>query len=104
MNTKQRKTTQPPVLVVGRRGGISVLDAIVRGLWNGDAARECDSDWPTKRLVDIRDSVAKALGYDIAESTVRSAIYNHPELFEKSKDGGPGVRYRLSASFRRTLE
>lgn len=104
MVAKKRKTQQPPILLVGRRGGISVVDAIVRVLWNGDTGPEHDSAWPVMRFAEIRDAVTRQLGYNVSDSTVRSAVYKHPELFEKSKEVSSGVRYRLSMNFRRTLK
>lgn len=67
--------TQP--YAKGRRGGASIVDKIVQEL------RRKEGDWPRLSFKELRAAVSASLGYNVSDSTIRSAIYSRPELFQK---------------------
>lgn len=85
-----------PRFAAGRKGVLSLLDAIIRTLWQSDDRGE----WPTMSLIDVNARVSKMLGYEVPSSSIRSTVYNHLDLFTKSASPGIRVRYSLSAKVR----
>jgi hypothetical protein len=65
-----------PVFIPGRRGGISIVDAIIHVLLSMDGKS------PLRTLSEIQDRVAQRVGYNPSASTIRSAIYSHRDLFD----------------------
>jgi hypothetical protein len=94
-----RSRSAPPTFVKGRKGGVSVVDVMVRALWarpSGDGR----SEWPSLSLIELQEQVSAALGYDVPSSTIRSSVYSHLEIFEKCKRVGVKVGYRLTTDAR----
>ena len=79
---------------IGRRGGASVVDTIVHHL------RRQAKAWPERSFGELRAFVSTALGYDVRDSTIRSAIYSRADLFEKALRDDGGVVWRLSEKAR----
>jgi hypothetical protein len=88
-----------PRFVAGRRGGISVVDALVRVLWS-DAKSSDSSQWPAKDFNTLALEASKVIGYRLSASTVRSAIYGHEELFDRASEHEQGLLWRLSLKAR----
>ena len=82
-----------PEFVKGRKGHLSVVDSIVRVLW-----RTMDGKWPEKTFEELRAATATMQGYHIASSTIRSSVYQYPNLFERV--GTKPVRWRLTKQAR----
>ncbi len=95
----QRVRSAPPTFIQGRKGGVSIVDAMVRALWVRSDADGKD-DWPSLSLVDLQERASRALGYDVPSSSVRSSVYSHPDIFEKCTLAGAKVAYRLSPAAR----
>jgi hypothetical protein len=88
-----------PSFAKGRKGGISVLDGIVRSLWVSPSRR--GPTWPAKSFGQLIQEVSILAGYPVPTSTVRSTIYGHSHLFEKVvKDGH--LLWRLSDEARQS--
>lgn len=100
MPSKRQKTgrNEIPQFVPGRRGGISVVDAVVRALW-GDASPNDAERWPAKTFNALVTETSAIVGYELTSSTVRSAIYGHMDLFDKDESDG-ALRWRLSKKAR----
>lgn len=94
------KPRTAPSFVKGRRGGLSVIDAMVRALWVRKV-RGGEYVWPCLPIGEICDTVARKLGYDIPSSTVRSELYRKTDIFEKNSADGSKVTYRLTGWARR---
>lgn len=93
-----------PVFVKGRKGGISVVDAMVQALANGDpAGAEVTPDGLRLTFEQLRVRASEVIGYLLAPSTIRSAVYGHANLFRRCKlsNGKPAVR--LEKQVRRKL-
>ena len=88
-----RRTTDIPRFVPGRRGGISVVDALVQVLWNTKRPKDREQ-WPAKSFNTLAAEVSSIVGYQLTSSTVRSSIYGHMELFEKDEQDGD-LKWRL---------
>ena len=85
-----------PSFVPGRKGGLSVVDALARALWHESGV------WPSRTIRELKDLISIMLRYDVPSSTVRSELYRHKDVFERKKsDGGP-VTYQLTKTARRT--
>ena len=80
---------KPHCLVQGRRGGLSVVDALISRLW------QSDNVWPSKSLSVLTRECVDVLGYAVSNSTVRATVYRYPEFFER--DDQDGVKYHLSS-------
>ena len=92
-------TSRPvtPHFVKGRKGHTSVVDSIARALW---WTRD-DTRWPELTFEELRVAVSKLQGYHVTPSTIRSSIYQYPNLFERgTKTGGGTLRWRLTKSGR----
>jgi hypothetical protein len=99
MRTPVTGRRKPPRLVAGRRGGISIVDALVEALWLRRAERNqsgSGEEWPSLGLEELHKYVLDCLKYNVASASVRSAIYNHPEIFERASTSAGRVAYRLS--------
>lgn len=83
----------PPSIVPGRRGGLSVADAIVQLLW------PINSSSSGLRIAELVEKCSKMLGYKVKDHTIRSVLYRHAGIFEKSSETGKKVVYRLTKSF-----
>jgi len=92
------RASSPPSYIRGRKGAVSVVDAVVAALWRAHDGK----DWPTRSLAELRAAVSATLGYAVAASTVRASVYDHPELFEKDPRGD-APRYRLTAKVRKRV-
>ena len=88
-------TTPIPQFVKGRKGHISVVDCLVRSLWRVNTGR-----WPARTFAELRIAVSNLQGYDVASSTIRSSIYQYPQIFERVRNNG-SLRWRLTTSARR---
>ena len=88
-----RPAGSPPRLVRGRRGGKSIVDALVKALW-WDAMD--DRQWPVRTIPALRDEVSRQLNYDAPPSSVRSTLYSRTDVFERTQVLGQGVAYRLT--------
>jgi hypothetical protein len=97
---EQRKSGsgRAPSFVTGRRGGISVVDALVRSLWQETSRRDVEG-WPSKTFGTLATEASSIVGYQLTPSTVRSAIYGRIDLFEKDEQDG-ALRWRLSKKAR----
>jgi hypothetical protein len=95
---EKQGSSEIPRFVPGRRGGTSVVDAVVRALWNAKRPKDGD-EWPAKTFNALVVEASSIVGYQVTSSTVRSAIYGHMELFEKDEEGG-GLKWRLSKKAR----
>ena len=76
---------------------MSLVDALVTLLWwrpptsddpNGGA-------WPQWGLADLYSGVRSQLGYNVPESSVRSALYSHTNLFKRVPSSSP-TTYELT--------
>jgi hypothetical protein len=83
----------------GRKGRVSVLDCVVASLRPAESA----GTWPSKTFEELRNSVSASLGYFVSNSTVRSTVYGHADLFEKASMDGR-LRWHLSKTARKRLE
>lgn len=72
------------------------MDALVEVLWMTD-----DERWPSISLANLKELVGRRLEYDIASSTVRSAIYSRPEVFRRLKTKDGKTAYSLAASVKK---
>jgi hypothetical protein len=97
MATSKAGHIPPPSVVRGRKGGISVADALVAALWNPSGN---SSDWPERTLEDLRIEVTRRLGYGILDSTVRSALYTNSTIFERCGTKSQRVLYRLTKTIK----
>lgn len=88
-----------PSIAKGRKGRTSVCDALVVALWAGEEY----TGWPHLTLDQLQASVTRVLGYSVSGSTVRSALYSKPEVFEKAPPVNGRVSYRLSRRLRKKL-
>ena len=90
-----RKKQSPPSFVKGRKGQTSVVDSIVALLWG--AGLRGSNRRPSLSFAEMQEQVSEKQGYSVSDSTIRSTIYNHAELFERvvADDGGP-LRWKLS--------
>ena len=86
----------PPSVIPGRKGQASIVDLVIRSLWPVNGS---DSKLPCKSLAEITEECRSALGFLVGSSTVRSTIYKHPEIFEKSAKVGVEAYYRLCEKF-----
>lgn len=87
-------STEIPRFVPGRRGGISVVDALARALWSAKRPKD-GGDWPAKTFRTLVAEASSIVGYQLTSSTVRSAIYGRMDLFEKDEQDG-ALKWRLS--------
>lgn len=87
----------PPCVVKGRKGRISVVDAIVAALW--PTIDGSGTHLNSRSLKDIRAYCSERLGFDVPASTVRAAIYRKPEIFIKANNDDAQVLYRLRHEF-----
>lgn len=90
------KIQSPPSVVRGRKGQASIADLVVRSLWPLDGD---DNELPCKSLAKITEDCRAALGFAVSSSTIRSTIYNHPEIFERAEKVGVEAYYRLCKKF-----
>ena len=79
-----------PEFVKGRKGQLSVVDAMVRSLWLTQ-----DGEWPEKTFDEIRIAVSTLQGYPISSSTIRASTYQHSDVFERVGKKRP-IRLRLT--------
>lgn len=101
MDQERRKSgggLRAPQFVAGRRGGVSVVDALVRSLWQ-TAGRNDIENWPSKTFGTLAAEASSVVGYRLRSSTVRSAVYGHIDLFEKDERDGV-LKWRLSKKAR----
>ena len=100
MELERRKTSgsRAPQFVAGRRGGISVVDALVRSLWRRPSRSDV-KDWPSKTFGTLAAEASSIVGYQLTSPTVRSAIYGRMDLFERDEQDGV-LRWRLSEKAR----
>lgn len=92
----ERDTKKIPSIATGRRGGMSVADAIVISLWVDSSN---NLDWPELSISMIVEKCQEELGYAVKDCTVRSILYRHEEVFEKERVANKGLVYRLSKEF-----
>lgn len=90
----KKSAKSPPQFVIGRKGNTSVVDCMVRALWQ---AR--DKTWPAKTFEELRTQVSELQGYHVTPSTIRSSAYQYPMLFERLRSEG-GLRWRLTEQAR----
>lgn len=76
--------------IPGRRGGTSVADAIVHAVQN---------DGHGLRINELALRCSEELGYEVKTSTIRSVLYRHAEMFEKSSGVGKKAVYRLTSNY-----
>ena len=88
---------EPPIpsFVKGRKGHVSVVDCMVRTLWCAK-----DGDWPERTFEELRAAVSEMQGYPVAPSTIRSSVYQYPELFERVQAKNGSLRWRLTTQGR----
>lgn len=87
------RSTVPPSFISGRRGGLSVVDAMVEALWRSSN----DAQWPCLTIPVLLDKISGRLGYEVPSSTVRSSLYTHTDIFEREQRSNKKVSYRLTA-------
>lgn len=88
------ETADIPQFVKGRKGNISLVDCLVRSLWQTD-----NGCWPARTFAQLRADVSELQGYNVALSTIRSSIYQYPQIFERVRDN-KSLRWRLTDSAR----
>jgi hypothetical protein len=91
--------TDVPVLVRGRKGQRSIADSLARALAYTSGRK---SAWPALTFAELVVFVSTDQGYDVRDSTVRSTVYGHPELFESSKVDGKTL-WRLTEAARKLV-
>jgi hypothetical protein len=89
--------SEAPSVVKGRKGRVSVLDCMVKSLWATESAKA--AVWPAKTFRQLTEDVAALRGYPVPSSTVRSIIYRHSDLFERTEKN-EAILYSLSEKAR----
>ena len=83
-----------------RRGQIvSILDACILSL----RPKRRQGTWPECSFVEITRDVSRLRGHEVASDTVRSVVYKHSDLFERTDVGGK-PKWRLSKRVRSLWE
>ena len=91
------RNAEVPSFAKGRKGGVSIIDCMVRALWMPDTGAH--GKWPAKTFPDLAKEVSVLVGYRVSQSTIRSSAYAHPELFVRDTQEGI-LRWRLTATAR----
>lgn len=86
------KRSNAPHFVNGRKGHTSIVDCIARALWRNQGSE----NWPEHTFEELRDTVSKMQGYEVSSSTIRSSVYQYPNVFERVKSDGGVLRWRLT--------
>ena len=100
----RRTAKDAPRLVAGRKGLVSVVDAMIQALWKetGRARRgELGENWPALTIAEIHEEASRVRQKEIPRTTIRCELYRHQELFERCSTEETVVRYRLTASLRK---
>jgi len=95
---KNTLSSRVPTFVPGRKGRTSVVDSLVRALWNANHGKP--QEWPERTFTELQREVSKLQGYHVAEPTIRSSIYSRPKIFERV-DGDDKIRWRLTKQVRK---
>src|SRR5690242_4929846 len=98
MSRQRARADKPPFFVPGRRGGLSVVDAMVRALWEKPGS---ERQWPSMSIRELREQASLTLGYSVPPSSVRSSLYAHPDVFERCSVPPGRVAYRLTGGARK---
>ena len=93
MAIRNSKDLPPPSIVRGRKGGMSIADALVAALWNPTPNSH---DWPERTIEELRIDASRRLGYEIPNSTIRSALYTTTDTFERCSAQSLRAVYRLT--------
>lgn len=80
-----------PSFVRGRRGGYSLVDALVRVLWPSAVGTPA-----ALTIAEMQEGAKVVLAYDVPASSVRSALYSRPDVFERTVRPGARAAYRLT--------
>jgi hypothetical protein len=74
------------------------VDCLAAALWRTQP--EAKGAWPERTFEELRKQVSGMQGYDVAGSTVRSAVYQRGDLFERTRKADGSLRWRLSRKAR----
>ncbi len=90
----------PTDFVKGRQGRRSLVDTLALLLSKSRAPES----WPEMSFTELQTAASKLQHYNIASSTIRSAIYSRRELFESKRAPDGVIRWRLSDLARKKVK
>lgn len=88
-------------IVPGRRGLPSVIDCMVQILWNPVAG---GADVPCHSFPELARRISKLRRTEVAQSTVRSVVYQHSEWFDRVRNSEGRLCWKLSSRCRALVQ